>query len=153
MNRVSVSCLGVCIALASGSAIAALDRTGDFALLDDSGVFHQLSRYQHRKAVVLMSYAESCQSMSAMLDEFTALKSRYAGDDIEFLLLDSQGQIVKACKLSRLAFRFSKTMGNWSLNPLASVASVMSACSIPIVSLCTMPVQPHKSWALPWPPY
>lgn len=91
MNRVSVSCLGVCIALASGSAIAALDRTGDFALLDDSGVFHQLSRYQHRKAVVLMSYAESCQSMSAMLDEFTALKSRYAGDDIEFLLLDSQG--------------------------------------------------------------
>ncbi len=31
-------------------AFGSLDRVGDFALLDDRGEFHQISRYQHRKA-------------------------------------------------------------------------------------------------------
>ncbi len=91
MTRLSVSCLGVCIALASGSATAALDRTGDFALLDESGNFHQLSRYQHRKAVVVMSYVHGCPNMDAMVDEFAAIKSEFTDKPIEFLLIDSLG--------------------------------------------------------------
>ena len=90
MKKFQASCLGACIALASGVANAALDRTGDFALLDSEGEFHQLSRYQHRKAVVLMSYAQSCQGMDATLAQFQELHDRYAGQGIEFLLLDSQ---------------------------------------------------------------
>ncbi len=90
MTRVSISCLSVCIALATGSAHAALDRTGDFAMLDNEGSFHQLSRYQHRKAVVLMSYSQSCPNMDSMLSSYTALKSQYAEQGVEFLLIDSQ---------------------------------------------------------------
>lgn len=90
MTRATISCLGVCIALASGTVSAALDRTGDFALLDEQGNFHQLSRYQHRKAVVLMSYAPSCAGMDGMLSSYRELRSQYAEQGIEFLLIDSQ---------------------------------------------------------------
>ncbi len=90
MKKVQASCLGAFIALASGAASAALDRTGDFALLDSDGEFHQLSRYQHRKAVVVMSYSQSCQGMDATLAQYQDLHNRYAEQGIEFLLLDSQ---------------------------------------------------------------
>ena len=90
MTRASISCLGVCIALASGTANAALDRTGDFALLDEQGNFHQLSRYQHRKGVVLMSYAHDCAKMDSMLSSYRELRSQYAAQGFEFLLIDSQ---------------------------------------------------------------
>ena len=90
MNKIHASCLGAFLALASGTATAALDRTGDFALLDSDGEFHQLSRYQHRKAVVLMSYAQSCSTMDATLARYQEMHARYAEQGIEFLLLDSQ---------------------------------------------------------------
>ena len=70
---------------------AALDRTGDFALMDSDGKFHQLSRYQHRQAVVLMSYAATCQNMDSLVADYKALHERYAEQGIEFLLIDSQG--------------------------------------------------------------
>lgn len=91
MTRKTVSCLAVSVALASGSAFAALDRTGDFALLDQNGSFHQLSRYQHRKGVVLMAYDQGCQGMPAMLSQFDSLRAQYAGEDFEFLLIDPYG--------------------------------------------------------------
>ncbi len=90
MTKATVSCLSVCIALASGSVSAALDRTGDFALLDEQGNFHQLSRYQHRKAVVLMSYESGCPNMGTMLSEYQNLRTQYAEQGVEFLLIDSQ---------------------------------------------------------------
>ena len=68
---------------------AALDRVNDFALLDESGVFHQLSRYQHREALVVMSFDESCTSMSAMLQEYSSVSQELSSQDIEFLLIDS----------------------------------------------------------------
>jgi len=71
-------------------SLAALDRIGDFALLDDTGEFHQLSRYQHRKALVLMSYVEQCAEMDSLLDEYKTRISAYADQGFEFLLIDSQ---------------------------------------------------------------
>lgn len=91
MTRASMSCLGFCIALASGTASAALDRTGDFALLDEQGNFHQLSRYQHRRGVVLMSYARGCANMDAMLSQYRELNSQFSEQGFEFLLIDAQG--------------------------------------------------------------
>jgi hypothetical protein len=92
MKRLQLSCVFGAIALlmATAPANAVLDRTGDFALLDSDGDFHQLSRYQHRRAVVLMSYSQSCQGMDAMLSEYMRLQSTFAEENIEFLLLDSQ---------------------------------------------------------------
>jgi len=64
---------------------------GDFALLDGAGGFHQLSRYQHREAVVVMSFAQECAGMASALDAYAALQHQYAEEGIEFLLLDSTG--------------------------------------------------------------
>lgn len=69
---------------------AALDRVGDFALIDNAGTFHQLSRYQHRKALVLMAYSGECATMDTLLDNYKSIASEYAGNDFEFLLIDSQ---------------------------------------------------------------
>jgi len=47
---------GVFISLAANAGIASSgDRVGDFALLDHSGKFHQLSYYGDYKAVVISS--------------------------------------------------------------------------------------------------
>jgi hypothetical protein len=81
---------GLLLSAFSALASAALDRVGDFALLDNAGTFHQLSRYQHRKALVLMAYADECASMDTLLDNFEGIALEYAGNDFEFLLIDSQ---------------------------------------------------------------
>ena len=81
---------GLLLIAFSTLAPAALDRVGDFALLDNAGTFHQLSRYQHRKALVLMAYSDECATMDALLDSFKGIAVEYAGNDFEFLLIDSQ---------------------------------------------------------------
>ena len=73
----------------STTVYSALDRVIDFALLDEVGVFHQLSRYQHREAVALMSFDQTCASMPIMLAEYNSLVSEFSNLDIEFLLMDS----------------------------------------------------------------
>ncbi len=82
---------GCCLLLLlwSVAAQSALDRIGDFALLDSRGTFHQLSRYQHRKALVLMSYVQDCAAMSSMVSNYRELQSRFDSANIEFLLIDS----------------------------------------------------------------
>ena len=75
----------------STTAHSALDRIIDFALLDEKGVFHQLSRYQHKDAVVLMSFDQSCQFMPAMLAEYDDIVSEFSSNGIELLLIDSEG--------------------------------------------------------------
>jgi hypothetical protein len=55
LSALCVTLSAFVLALTSMSSYAAAERVGDFALLDEQGVFHQLSRYQHRDAVVLPS--------------------------------------------------------------------------------------------------
>jgi len=82
--------LALVLSLSATLASAALDRVSDFALLDSSGSFHQLSRYQHRKALVVMAYAGNCPAMDSLLTEYETLAARHAGEDFEFLLIDTQ---------------------------------------------------------------
>lgn len=65
------------------------ERIGDFALLDNQGEFHQLSRYLHKKAVVLMSWDSSCGAMDELLTRYRDIQSRWAEREVAFLLLDS----------------------------------------------------------------
>lgn len=71
-------------------AFAALERVGDFALLDASGEFHQLSRYKHRSALALMTFDARC-SEQRNIEQFSALKERYEDIGISFALLDTAG--------------------------------------------------------------
>lgn len=80
---------GLAATLCTASANAALDRVGDFALLDDSGEFHQLSRYRHRKALALMAYDASCADMDSKVTSYAELGKRFEEQGIDFVLLDS----------------------------------------------------------------
>lgn len=73
----------------SVQAQSALERVGDFALLDSYGSFHQLSRYKHRKLVVVMAYVSVCEQSSTQLGNFLDLRARFNPDEVEFLLIDS----------------------------------------------------------------
>ncbi len=83
------------------SALGALDRFSDFALLDAAGNFHQLSRYQHRDALVVMSYDADCPASKEQLQALLEAKTTHAEANIEFLLLDSHD--TGRAKLSQLA--------------------------------------------------
>lgn len=91
MKKVLLVWLALGLGVGSSSALAALDRIGDFALLDGDGNFHQLSRYQHREAVAVMAYSRECADMTTLLASYSTLQSKYAEQGIEFLLLDSSG--------------------------------------------------------------
>lgn len=79
--------VAVCAGLSSLPSLAAPERVGDFALLDDEGVFHQLSRYQHREAVVLLAYDSRCAAAREAAASLASLKAAH-GDEMEFLALD-----------------------------------------------------------------
>lgn len=71
------------------SSVALAQRGTDFALLDQDGRFHQLSRYNQSQAVVLyvqgLNDAVSAQGYPILQD----LQARYAGQGVEFFLLDT----------------------------------------------------------------
>lgn len=81
---------GLLLSAASSIAAAALDRVGDFALLDSAGTFHQLSRYQHRKALVIMAHSAECAAMDSLIADYKNIAQQYSSDDFEFLLIDSE---------------------------------------------------------------
>ena len=69
---------------------ASLDRVSDFALIDAKGEFHQLSRYKHRDALVLLTYYPSCSS-AAQIQRFANLQAQFNDSNISFGLLDTSG--------------------------------------------------------------
>jgi mono/diheme cytochrome c family protein len=76
--------------LTSLPASAALDRVSDFASIDASGEFHQLSRYKHRDALVLFAYDPVCSS-TEQVRQFATLQKQFSASNISFGLLDTSG--------------------------------------------------------------
>lgn len=74
-----------------GPAWAALDRVDDFALLDQRGEFHQLSRYRHVRALAVMAYSAECSSMAGLAAQFTGLAGSYSSRGVSFVFLDIEG--------------------------------------------------------------
>jgi len=75
--------------LAVTTVQGAPDRIGDLGLLDGSGEFHQFSRYRHKDALVLMSYAANCSTMDSLVADFRDVQSQWEGQNVIFLLIDS----------------------------------------------------------------
>jgi peroxiredoxin len=74
-------------------ALAAPERVSDFAMLDYQGEFHQLSRYLHREALVLMSYDRDCPAMPELVqayNEFSESWEQAEGREVSFVLMDSK---------------------------------------------------------------
>jgi peroxiredoxin/mono/diheme cytochrome c family protein len=87
LSTLSVALSTFLLGLTSVSSFAAPERVGDFALLDEQGVFHQLSRYQHRDAVVLLAYDNNCAAAKDAAAMLADLRPEF-GERIEFLALD-----------------------------------------------------------------
>ena len=71
------------------SSEGAPDRVSDFALLDSEGEFHQLSRYRHKKAMVIMAVDGSCSGTVDSIAQFERLRSKFSEQPVTFLLLNS----------------------------------------------------------------
>ncbi len=61
----------------------------DFALIDQAGRFHQLSRHGDATAIVLLVYQRDCEASRAALPEFISLSRRYQGAPVRFMVLVS----------------------------------------------------------------
>ena len=107
------SCTALALMLASGATMAATERVGDFALLDAEGGFHQLSRYQHRDAVVLLAYDSACSAMGDKAAELARLQDEYS-DRIEFLALDvNDAARSEQLRCGHYRFRCLAMSSNW----------------------------------------
>jgi peroxiredoxin len=65
---------------------------GDFALLDQQGVFHQLSHYRYKKAFVVMSYDFNCASDQKAMEALDQVRKSYESKDVAFMLMDSKAK-------------------------------------------------------------
>ena len=86
------------LAVSSQVASAAPDRAGDFALLDQKGDFHQLSRYGHSDAVVLFSQSNSWASGNDDLANFKSFKAEWEGQNVSFLMINSTGDDIASIR-------------------------------------------------------
>ncbi len=86
--------------ITASSAMAMPDRVGDFALLDSSGEFHQLSRYRQQQAMVLMAYDASCAAASEQVASFKNAAAEWQAQGVSFALInvsaDSQRAALQA---------------------------------------------------------
>ena len=90
LAKLGASLIAATLYAVAGQSVAATERVGDFALLDEQGRFHQLSRYQHRDAVVMLTLDGSCSAAMNDAKELGGLQSQF-GESVEFIGLDVSG--------------------------------------------------------------
>ncbi len=86
--------LALLATLLSASSFGAPERVSDFAMLDYGGEFHQLSRYLHRDALVMMSFDADCPDMDSHISRFQTLNEQWRQQGeagISFVMIDSYG--------------------------------------------------------------
>lgn len=89
MKNMSMMAAFLVASVVSAASVAAPERAGDFALLDQSGDFHQFSRYRHKDAIVLFSQANSCAAADASVAQLRELRSEWEGKNVAFLMINS----------------------------------------------------------------
>jgi hypothetical protein len=93
-------CLIVCAALPN---LAAAQRSTDFALLDQHGVFHQLGRYGESEAVVLFVQGNGEESSRQAVPQLQALQELYREQGVIVLLLNPNPTQTRASVIQEMA--------------------------------------------------
>ena len=73
--------------------VGAVDRIGDFSLLDQNGNFHNMRWYDDHVAIALLVHAVDSEATAAALPAFEALKAKYDPEGIEFMMIDPMGYL------------------------------------------------------------
>lgn len=89
MKVLAAVCL-LFLTVGSVCAVESEERVGDFSLLDQRGDLHQMSRYQNRKAVVLLTSSSACPMASELATVYTQIQSRFFDLGYEFMVLNSR---------------------------------------------------------------
>jgi len=92
MLRKGLAAVALASALSATGVMAATERVGDFALLDQDGYFHHMSWYDNNRAIVLLTQVNGAPATEQALSSFTALRSQYDGQNFEFFMINPLGQ-------------------------------------------------------------
>jgi hypothetical protein len=76
---------------AQGSAFG-VQQVDNFVLLDQRGESHELYYHSDARAVVIMVHGNGCGILRATWPAFSAIRDRYAGQGVHFLMLNSNLQ-------------------------------------------------------------
>lgn len=89
MQKLILGLLVACLASIAG----AVERVGDFTLLDQNGASHSMSWYDDQNAVIFLTQANSCDSLNGVASDFDAVRDRYAEVNFQFMMLNAEGSV------------------------------------------------------------
>ena len=92
MKNVNLLKAAVVLLLLMPAISSAADRVGDFSLLDQDGYHHSMSWYDDHKMIALLVQANDSQAAADALPVFDALKAKYDGQGVEFLMINPMGR-------------------------------------------------------------
>lgn len=89
LSLFGLSLLGLTVAPSLMAEVSESARVGDFALLDHTGRFHQLSYYGDQSAVVLLTQGNGHDATRRSLAYFQALRDSFAKQDVQFFMINA----------------------------------------------------------------
>ena len=93
MKNVNLLKAAVALLLLIPAISSAADRVGDFSLLDQDGYHHSMSWYDDHNIIALLVQANDSQAAADALPPFDALKAKYDGQGVEFLMINPMGEL------------------------------------------------------------
>lgn len=96
LHRASRRTLGVgaiALAMFAGSGqLSAADRVGDFALLDQEGLFHHMAWYDNNKAIAFLIQVNGDAATKAAIADFEKARASFSEQGVVFMMLNPLGQ-------------------------------------------------------------
>jgi hypothetical protein len=93
VKNVNMLTVAIAALMLSPAMSSAVDRVGDFSLLDQDGYHHSMSWYDDHKMIALLVQANDSQAAADALPVFDALKAKYDGQGVEFLMINPMGEL------------------------------------------------------------
>jgi peroxiredoxin len=93
VKNVNMLTVAIAALMLSPAMSSAVDRVGDFSLLDQDGYHHSMSWYDDHKMVALLVQANDSKEAADALPAFDALKAKYDGQGVEFMMINPMGEL------------------------------------------------------------
>ena len=92
MNRSSWLKTALLVVAIVPALASAVDRVGDFSLLDQDGYFHNMSWYDDHAVIALLVQANDSEATAAAIPAYAALKLKFDDQGVEFLMINPMGR-------------------------------------------------------------